>query len=126
MYAKLTVFRVVTENVDPQPNRASTEQNEPAPVFLCRLDVFEVGRYCRQQPVTDHVAAPAALVNIDFGIVYGESPRETELVGHERTICLRRNDFKSAYCHRVSRATSFTWGLGNASVSWGSQRTWKQ
>src|SRR4029079_6901145 len=81
--SKHSLLRVIGEYVDRELDGILPEPDEPAPVFLVRVDVAGARRYGRQQAVDDGIAADAALVEVVVAAHGRNLLRERNLVWHE-------------------------------------------
>ena len=68
MNSELSCVRIIREHVDGEPHVALPKPDEPAPVFLIRLEVA-VSRAERRQKLTENdVAANTAVVDVLLAI----------------------------------------------------------
>jgi len=82
MNSKSTGLRIIRKDIDGKMDLAFTEPDEPAPVFLIRLNGFVTVTNRRQQLVHDKVSADAALVDVLVGRCNVNTPGEGQFVRH--------------------------------------------
>lgn len=76
MDAKLSPLRIIGEDVDGELHVPFAKPDEPAPVFLIRLELAVPRAERRQKLIENDVAANAAVVDVLLAIGDGDGLRE--------------------------------------------------